>query len=136
MARPKKYNIDTEQILKLASYGCTNLEIADFFGCDESLLRKSYSEFLTKGKTKSKIRLRQMQMQRAMGSYKTIPRNHPDMGELYDKSKPIQEEEKTQYNNDGSVPMLIWLGKQILGQAESPMGEADELCSGFELNEI
>ena len=31
--------------------------------------------------------------------------------------------------------MLIWLGKQILGQAESPMGEADELCRGFELNE-
>ena len=44
MARPKKYNIDTEQVEKLAGLGCTNVEIASFFGCDESLIRKSYSE--------------------------------------------------------------------------------------------
>ena len=31
MARPKKYNIDTKEVVKLASYGCTNKEIADFF---------------------------------------------------------------------------------------------------------
>ena len=28
MARPKKYDIDTEQVEKLASFGCTNIEIA------------------------------------------------------------------------------------------------------------
>ena len=39
MARPKKYNIDTEEVYKLASYGCSNVEIADFYGCDESLIR-------------------------------------------------------------------------------------------------
>ena len=49
MARPKKYDIDTEEVQKLAKYGMTNVEIADFFGCDESLIRKSYSEYLTKG---------------------------------------------------------------------------------------
>ena len=31
-----------------------------FFGCDESLIRKSYSESLTKGRDKGKIRLRQL----------------------------------------------------------------------------
>ena len=36
----------------------------------------------------------------------------------------------------GSVPMLIWLGKQILGQCENPLTTEDELPSGFELNEI
>ena len=41
MARPKKYDIDTEEVQKLAKYGMTNVEIADFFGCDESLIRKS-----------------------------------------------------------------------------------------------
>ena len=61
MARPKKHNIDTEQVEKLASYGCSNKEMGEFFGCDESLLRKSYSEFLTKGRQKGKIRLRQLQ---------------------------------------------------------------------------
>jgi len=90
MARPKKYNIDTGQVEKLASFGCTNLEIASVFGCDESLLRKSYSEFLTKGRETGKIRLRQAQWKVALG----------------DKKK------------DPNVIMLIWLGKQILGQAD------------------
>jgi len=61
MARPKKYNIDNKQILKLARLGCTNIEIADFFGCDESLIRHSYSEFLIKGRSEQKMRLRQLQ---------------------------------------------------------------------------
>ena len=63
--RPKKYNIDKEQVEKLASFGCTNVEIASFFGCDESLIRKSYSENITKGKDKGKIRLRQLMFRSA-----------------------------------------------------------------------
>lgn len=65
MARPKKYNISKEEVYKLASYGCTNVEIADFYGCDEGLIRKSYSEFLTKGRANVKIRLRKLQWQSA-----------------------------------------------------------------------
>ena len=61
MARPKKYNIDTKEVVKLASYGCTNKEIADFFGCSADLLEKSYSEFTTKGRGLKKLRLRQIQ---------------------------------------------------------------------------
>ena len=41
MARPKKYNIDTEQVEKLASFGCTNIEIGSYFGCSPDLLEKS-----------------------------------------------------------------------------------------------
>ena len=63
MARPKKYDIDTEEVQKLAKYGMTNVEIADFFGCDESLIRKSYSEYLKKGRSEGKIRLRKIQWQ-------------------------------------------------------------------------
>lgn len=100
MARPKKYNIDEIQVVKLASYGCTNIEIANFFGCDESLIRKSYSEFLTKGRAEGKTNLR-----------------------------------KWQYNvaKKGNVTMLIWLGKQVLGQSENPMVMEDELVEGFDL---
>ena len=53
MARPKKHNIDPEQVEKLAALGCNNSEIASFFNCSESLIRKSYSEFLTKGYRKN-----------------------------------------------------------------------------------
>ena len=93
MARPIKYNIDTVELEKLASYGCTNIEIADFFGCDESLIRKSYSEFLTKGRATQKLRLRQLQWKSA---------------------------------ESGNVTMQIWLGKQILGQAETPITTDDQ----------
>ena len=90
MARPKKYDIDTEEIRKLAKYGMTNVEIADFFGGDESLIRKSYSEYLTKGRAEMKLRLRQLQFKSA---------------------------EKL------NAVMLIWLGKQMLGQSDIPVGE-------------
>ena len=85
MARPKKHNLETQKIEQLAGFGCTNIEIASFFGCDESLLRKSYSEFLAKGREKGKIRLRQMQWKAA---------------------------------ERGNTAMLIWLGKQMLGQTD------------------
>ena len=65
MARPKKYNIDTSQVQKLASLGCTNTEMGDFFGCSPDLLEKSYSEYLTKGRAEQKIRLRQLQWKSA-----------------------------------------------------------------------
>ena len=61
MARPKKYDIDTKQLEQLASFGCTNREIASFFGCSEDLIKKSYSSFLTKGRDSGKIRLRKLQ---------------------------------------------------------------------------
>ena len=38
MARPKKYNIDEKQVERLASFGCTNTEIASFFGCSKVLI--------------------------------------------------------------------------------------------------
>ena len=60
MARPKKYNIDKEQVEKLASFGCSNTEIASFFGCSKDLISKSYSTNVAKGKDKGKIRLRQL----------------------------------------------------------------------------
>ena len=85
MARPKKHNLDTEKVEQLAGFGCTNTEIASFFGCDESLIRKSYSEYLSKGRDKGKIRLRQLQWRAA---------------------------------ERGNVSMMIWLGKQVLGQVD------------------
>ena len=85
MSRPKKYKIDTEQVKKLATLGCTNKEMADFFGCSADLLEKSYSEFLTKGRAEQKMRLRQLQWRAC---------------------------------ENGNVSMLIFLGKNMLGQQD------------------
>ena len=85
MSRPKEYDIKTDKVEYLAKLGCTNKEIAGFYGCDESLIRHSYSVFLTKGRQLLKIRLRQLQWR---------------AGEA------------------GNIAMLIWLGKNILGQVD------------------
>ena len=71
MARPKKYNIDEKQVERLASFGCTNTEIASFFGCDESLIRKSYSENITKGRDQGKMRLRKAMWNNAINNNNT-----------------------------------------------------------------
>ena len=103
MARPKKYDIENDQVEKLASFGCTDTEIASFFGCDRSLITKSYSQFLTKGRDKGKIRLRQMQWKAA---------------------------------DKGNVSMLIWLGKQILGQTEKSEVKWENPVDGVEFIDV
>ena len=62
MARPK-LNIDESEVEKLASYGCTNTEIADFFNCDEGTIRGRFSEILTKTRADLKKRLRKKQVE-------------------------------------------------------------------------
>lgn len=114
MARPVKYDIPQKKVEQLAEFGCTNVEIASFYGCDEALIRKNYSENLTKGRSKGKIRLRQAQMKRALGDT--------------DKDGNLK--------NNGNPSLQIWLGKNMLGQSENPIEADENLPSGFELNEI
>lgn len=82
--RPK-LKIDAKQVETLASYGCTNTEIAAFIGCGRTTITKRFSRYIAKGKEQGKIRLRQKQFDVAM---------------------------------KGNVSMLIWLGKQMLGQLD------------------
>lgn len=100
MARPKKYNIEPEQIQKLASYGCTNIEIADFFGCDESTIRKSYSENLTKGRTMGKLRLRQIQ-------WKIAENGNCSMAIWLGKNMLGQKDGGTVSENDEPLPFNV-----------------------------
>ena len=103
VGRPKKYDLDTSQIEKLASFGCTNTEIASFFDCSETTLTRNYGGFLTKGRDKGKIRLRQLQWQQA---------------------------------ERGNVSMLIWLGKQVLGQTDRQEVEHIRPIDEIEFNGI
>ena len=94
MAKPgrKLIDIKPEEVEALASYGCTNTEIASFFSCNETTIRKRFSENLIKGREGGKIRLRKKQFEVAM---------------------------------KGNVSMLIWLGKQTLGQKDQQEVEGD-----------
>ena len=103
MARPKKYNIDKDQVEKLESFGCSNTEIASFFGCSKDLITKSYSTNVAKGRDNGKIRLRQMQWKAA---------------------------------DKGNVTMLIWLGKQVLGQAEKQEVKWENPVDGVEFIDV
>ena len=55
---PKKYDVDTIKLLKLAKIGLTIRECADVLNVSEDLLSKSYSEIYTKGRENLKERLR------------------------------------------------------------------------------
>ena len=83
LTQPEK--ISAKEVKKLAGYGCTQTEIADFYGVDKSVINKHFSTEFTKGRESCKQRLRKKQIQMALG---------------------------------GNVSMLIWLGKQMLGQSD------------------
>ena len=84
MKSKKEIKIE-KQVQKLASFGLTNKEIAEALGYDDSTLKRKFEIFLIKGKANLKQRLKNKQIQVALG---------------------------------GNVVMLIWLGKQYLGQTD------------------
>jgi hypothetical protein len=84
MARPRK-QIDTTKVHEMAVSGCSNVEIANAFGCDEATIRKRFSEVLATARSTRRWALRKMQNKAA---------------------------------RRGNVQMLIWLGKNELGQAD------------------
>lgn len=84
MSRPK-IDIDEKVVEGMASVGATNVEIADFLGVDEALVRRRCREVLVKARAGLKTRLRQAQLKVAL---------------------------------NGNPTMLIWLGKQMLNQAD------------------
>lgn len=84
MPRPK-LDIDSDEVYKLAKYGASNVDIAEFFGCAESTIRGRFCESVDKGRAERRI---------------TLHRKQYEVAEA------------------GNVAMLIWLGKQVLGQAD------------------
>lgn len=83
-----KRPIPALDVFKLASIGCKDVEIADWFGCDANTLRYNFSVELLKGRESLKHGLRRKQIDVAMS---------------------------------GNATMLIFLGKNLLGQSDSPI---------------
>ncbi len=65
MARPLK-PIDAEQVFKLAQFGCTQKQIAEFFGCHPDTIRESFSGELSRARAGWEINLRRAQAIRAI----------------------------------------------------------------------
>ena len=84
VGRPRK-ELDVKQIEMLSGFGCTIIEMAEFFTVDESLLRRKYMDKIRHGRQKLKLRIRQLQLK---------------------------------YASQGSVPLLIFLGKNLLNQSD------------------
>ena len=65
--RPKK-KIDGEQVKKLAALQCTYQEMAAFFDCDETTLRRNFASVIKEGKEAGKMSLRRYQFELAKKS--------------------------------------------------------------------
>lgn len=104
MARPQKEStLSEEQIERLASVGCTDTEIASLAGISERVLQSSFSTLLKKGRNEMRDRLRTAQIRKALGHFY----------EKEDKDGNILI-----YTAPPDTTMLIWMGKQYLGQSD------------------
>lgn len=104
MARPQKTaTLTADQIEQLAAFGCTDAEIAALAGLDDTTIQKSFSAQLKKGRADMRTRLRSAQVKKALG---------------YFVEKSDKEGNVEVYLTPPDNTMLIWLGKQYLGQSD------------------
>lgn len=64
MGRPLK-EIDADEVFDMAKDGCTQDEIADYFGCSQSVISERFRSDFELGKASSKTSLRRMQFDSA-----------------------------------------------------------------------
>ena len=89
--RPPRLTLDDkEQMRKMASYGMSHEGIADVLGCSADTLERNFAGVLKKARAEMQKNLRAAQMRLAL-------------------AWPAQA---------GTSTMLIWLGKQVLGQKD------------------
>lgn len=91
MGRPTK-EIDAEQVYKLAAIGCSYEEIANVFNVNRSTIIARFQDEVKAGHSDMKESIRRAQLKVALD-----------------------------HSHKGQVTMLIWLGKQLLGQRDTPI---------------
>lgn len=103
MARPQKEaTLSEDQIVRLASVGCTDEEIATLASLSETELKRSFGPLLKRGRADLRDTLRTAQVRKALGV----------MVEKMTDDGPVI------YTTPPDSTMLIWLGKQYLGQSD------------------
>ena len=95
--------VPPDEVETMAKIGCTDREIAEHFGINDQTLRRVFVDFLIKGRSELRQRLRQAQLRVAF---------------------------------DGNPTMLIFLGKNILGQADTPVNTDNNQVLPFTDDEL
>jgi len=84
--------VPPQEVEDLAQIGCSDRDIAEWFGITESTLRYNFSDYMLKGRQSLKQTLRRAQIKTALS---------------------------------GNATLLIWLGKNILLQSDTPTNTED-----------
>lgn len=69
--RPRK-EIDADGVRKLAAIGCTQSEVAEYFGCAQSTISTNFRSEFSLGAAQSRISLRRWQFKRAQAGSDTM----------------------------------------------------------------
>lgn len=64
--------VPPEEVAKLASYHCSNDEIADFFGITRATLENNFKDIIDMNKAMTKHKLRKKQLEVALNGDKTM----------------------------------------------------------------
>lgn len=97
MGRPK-IDINFEELEKLCGLQCTLIEIASFFGCSEDTIERRIKE-----------------------EYDTTFADYYKNNSAYGRISLRRAQYKAAI--DGNTSMLIWMGKQLLGQSDQIKSE-------------
>jgi hypothetical protein len=85
-----------EDVHKLAAMGCTDSEIARWFGIEESTLKYNFSEIIAKGREQLKQSLRRAQIRLALSGNATM---------LIWLGKNILAQQENPVNNEANAPL-------------------------------
>lgn len=102
--RPK-VEIDQEQVVKLAKLGANNTEIADFFDCSESVIRKRFNGVLKQARSHLKMRLRQAMIDSAIHKNNVVAqiwlsKNYLKMSDSGPQDEVAEENKVLPWNED------------------------------------
>lgn len=126
--RPK-IDINWKLVNNMCAIMCTQDEIASVLGVSTDTLNRrikeeyglGFADYYKKESSSGKMSLRRMQFNRAMGDRKTKADSDGNIVET------------NEWANNGSVTMLIWLGKQWLNQTDKTQVDLD---AEVELSEV
>jgi len=64
--------VPPDEVYRLASLGCSNREIAEWFGVHENTMSYNFKEYIAKAREETKQRLRQVMLKTAFGGNATL----------------------------------------------------------------
>ena len=124
MGRPIKHLLDEAKLIELAEQACTYEEIAAILDVSILTIRRRYDKAIKKGKLKFRGSLRRLQYRSARGFWVTRT--------VTDEVTGRKTEVSTNKYIEPNSGMLVWLGKQYLGQSEFGAGDETDEHPNFE----